>query len=123
MVTTAFSNVVSITVPGTRDGYTPDEALGQQWTGQVLASLSVWFGGATATAALGGYMGEKGMVTETVNVVASFCTKELLDQHRDDVMGLALEMGRAMGQEAVAVVVNGTMHSIDVRASLLAMAA
>lgn len=51
---------------------------------ETLTKLSGWFGGATATDAIGGWQSESGkLVKERITIVYAFCTKMQFTEHID----------------------------------------
>ena len=79
----------------------------------VIKELSVLFGGATASDAVGGWVTESGeIVVEHVTIVYSFCTSEQLKDHFDDIYSIAQRIKKEMTQEAVTLEINGQVKFV-----------
>ena len=101
---------VSIYVPGTVNGNQPALGLQAEQTDLVLNQLSRWFGGATVTDATGGWISENlGLVKESIRLVTSFTDAKGMFKHRGHVMDLASYLAETMGQESVAVELDGKL--------------
>ena len=71
------------------------------------------FGGATATAAVGGWFSQdKGVVTEKITIVYAYCTKEAFTKSSERVLEIAHQMCVEMHQEAITVEYNGKVAFI-----------
>lgn len=102
---------VAVYVPSTTN--VSKECDNSKQTLQVIRELSVLFGGATSTPAVGGWVCENGeVVTEHVNIVYSFCTSEQLREHFDAVLQICERIKLEMSQEAVTLEVNGQVKFI-----------
>ena len=69
------------------------------------------FGGFTSHNAVGGWMSAQGLVEEPVTFVASFTDDHGLNR-LGEVKAFAAKMGRALGQEAVAVEVDQSLQFV-----------
>lgn len=80
---------------------------------RVIKELSLLFGGATASEAVGGWVAESGeTILERVTIVYSFCTSAQLREHFDDVYNIAERIKNEMSQEAVTLEINGQVKFI-----------
>lgn len=80
---------------------------------RVLSKLSDYFGGATASDAIGGWNSiEHGLITERVTIVYSFCKSEQFADHIDDILELCEAIKSEMGQEAVTLEYNGQVKFV-----------
>lgn len=80
---------------------------------QTITELSLLFGGATASQAVGGWVSESGeTVIERVTIVYSFCTSEQLNAHFEDVYNIAQRIKKDMAQEAVTLEINGQVKFV-----------
>lgn len=80
---------------------------------ETLTKLSGWFGGATATDAIGGWQSESGkLVKEHITIVYAFCTKVQFTEHIDELVEYCEKMRDELGQEAVALEYNGQIAFI-----------
>ena len=84
-----------------------------EWIDKTMSLLSSEFGGSTATSALGAWVSNQGdLVKENVTVVFAYARQEQLEQSIDKVYSFCLEMKQALGQEAIALEVNGEMYLV-----------
>ena len=75
---------------------------------KTAALLSELFGGATSTPALGYWMSPAaGLVAEATTVVFAYAADAALQEHVGRVVELCEELKREMGQEAIALEING----------------
>ena len=89
------------------------EGLQEKFTREVLSLFSRWFGGATATDALGGGVsGGAELIVEKVKIVYAFCTKEAFADHLDELLEVCERIKRDMGQEAVTLEYNGQVKFV-----------
>ena len=80
---------------------------------RVAEALSGWFGGATATPAVGYWKSaEAGLVAERTTIVYAFAAEADLSAHIDDVVELCMAIKTEMEQEAVSLEVNGDLYLI-----------
>lgn len=80
---------------------------------KTAALLSELFGGATSTPALGYWMSPAaGLVAEATMVVFAYAADAALQEHVGRVVELCEELKREMGQEAIALEINGEMYFI-----------
>ena len=80
----------------------------------MLDAFGTLFGGSTSIHVLGTWIGLNGQpVREPVNLVYSYCADEHLSGGAENaVLQLAKRMGVEMGQEAVAVEVDGALYLV-----------
>ncbi len=124
MMLTGMKSVAAVVVPGTH-GIALNPNLQREWRDAVIEALAKCFGGATALAGTGGYVrADNGKLElEPVQVVFAFTDADSIEQHRDEVMAVALNMGRDMAQESIGVVLGGEFMLIDVAKSSAVSAA
>jgi len=108
-----LDQIVEIYVPSTVDGNNPAPELHDMWTKRVLEQLASLFGGATAIAGRGSWIGEKGLVLEDVQIVRSYCSKDDLAKYLAHVKNCAARLCSAMSQECVSLVINGELQFIE----------
>lgn len=102
---------VSVYVPSTYN--VSEEVDNSEQVRNVIKELSVLFGGATASNAVGGWIADDGStIIEHVTIVYSFCTSEQLNNHFDDVYAIAMRIKKEMQQEAVTLEVNGQVKFV-----------
>lgn len=106
---------VEVYVPGTVNANQPAPAeFHKQQLTHVKTQLAKMFGGFTAVPAHGGWHSEQhGLIEEPVTVVRAHMSPEQRKQHLPAVFDLARQLARTMGQEAIAVNVDGTMHFVE----------
>ena len=81
---------------------------------KTAALLTELFGGATSTPALGYWMSPAaGLVAEATTVVFAYAADAALQEHVGRVVELCEELKREMGQEAIALEINGEMYFIS----------
>lgn len=79
-------------------------------TASLLADL---FGGSTSTAALGYWLSPvAGLVAEATTVVFAYASDSALQDGIEKVIDLCEELKEEMGQEAIALEINGEMYFI-----------
>lgn len=83
----------------------------KKWVKCAKVQFAELFGGFTSHNAVGGWMSGQGLVEEPVTVVASFTDDHGLNR-LGVVKAFAAKMGRALGQEAVAVEVDHSLHFV-----------
>lgn len=102
---------VSIYVPSTNDVNVPCD--NSEIVKRTIGELSDLFGGATATAAVGGWKSENGeTVLEHVTIVYSFCKSDCLDDNFDRVYAICTRIKEEMRQEAVTLEINGQVSFV-----------
>jgi len=85
-----------------------------KWTRIAQEQFSNWFGGATTSQGEGAWMSEsEGLVTEKVVTVNGHTNADGIKDRIRDVAGLAQEIAADMGQEAVTIIVDNSMHFIE----------
>ena len=100
-----LNSKVAIYVPSTIN--VSEECDNTQYVKNTIKQLSTWFGGATATPAIGGWVSAAGVVVvENVSIVYAFCTTEQLQAHAEDIIALCDSIKHEMGQEAVTLEIN-----------------
>lgn len=96
---------VAVYVPSTIEVDKPTDS--DEIVQRTLSDLSILFGGATATQALGGWVNEKKTTTvEKIHIVYSFCTKKQLRNNIEKVLAICERIKIEMSQEAVALEIN-----------------
>jgi hypothetical protein len=84
-----------------------------EYVKNTIKQLSTWFGGATATPAIGGWVSAAGeVVVENVSIVYSFCTTDDLQKHAEDIIALCKSIKHDMRQEAVTLEINGQVKFV-----------
>ena len=112
-MTTTLTHRIAVYVPGTVNVDRPAGQVQQAWTDQMLDAFGTMFGGSTAIHVLGTWIGLNGQpVREPVNLVYSYCADEHLLGGAQEVVSLAKRMAVEMGQEAVAVEVDGALYLV-----------
>ena len=106
-----LNSKVAIYVPSTMNvNETCDNT---EYVKNTIKQLSTWFGGATATPAIGGWVSAAGeVVVENVSIVYAFCTTEQLQEHATDIIALCESIKHEMGQEAVTLEINGQVKFV-----------
>ena len=107
-----LSAKIAIYVPSTMNvNQTTDNA---KQVNRVLRQLSTWFGGATASDAVGAWVSDTtgATVTEKIKYCFSYCTTDLLNKHIDDVLNLCTALKNEMGQEAISLEINNELYFI-----------
>lgn len=106
-----LSSKITVYVPATNgvDKATDNTAQVEK-TASLLAGL---FGGSTSTAALGYWLSPvAGLVAEATTVVFAYAAEKDLKEHIGEVVELCEELKKDMGQEAIALEINGEMYFI-----------
>lgn len=112
-VTTNLVRRVAVYVPGTCNVDRPAAQLQQQWTDTMLDFFSTLFGGATALRVHGCYRDSAGkLVREPLNMVFAFCDAAVFEMSGSAVVQLARDMGKDMGQECMAIEVDGALYLV-----------
>lgn len=102
---------VKIYVPSTKNVKEAFNAI--EWIDRSLALFSKEFGGATATNALGAWVSHAGeLIKENITMVFSYALQEQLNKSIQTIYDFALEMKKQLGQESIALEVNGKMYLI-----------
>ena len=102
---------VSIYVPSTNN--VDEKVDNSEMVLRVIGLLSDWFGGATASKAVGGWRCNDGqVVVEDVTIVYAFCTDAQLQERAHDVLGVCKMIKNEMSQEAVTLEINGQVKFI-----------
>jgi hypothetical protein len=106
-----LSSKVTVYVPATSGvAQATDNTEQVKKTAALLASL---FGGSTSTAALGYWLSPAaGLVAEATTVVFAYASEADLTAHIGEVVDLCESLKVEMGQEAIAMEVNGEMYFI-----------
>lgn len=106
-----LDNKVSIYVPSTMN--VSNACDNTEYVRNTIKQLSLWFGGATASKAIGGWVSQAGeVVVEDVTIVYSFCTSEQLQEHAHDIVALCQSIKQDMQQEAVTLEIKGQVQFI-----------
>lgn len=106
-----LSSKVTIYVPATA---AVDQAVDNtEQVRETAALLSRLFGGATSTPALGYWLSPAvGLVAENTTVVFAYASDAALQEHIGEVVEHCEHIKTAMGQEAVAMEINGEMYFV-----------
>lgn len=79
----------------------------------IIKELSLLFGGATASDAIGGWVANDGnTVIEKVKIVYSYCTTEQLKANIDTILQICETLKKEMLQEAITLEINGQVKFI-----------
>ena len=79
----------------------------------IIKQLSLLFGGATASDAVGGWVAnDGGTVIEKVKIVYSYCTTEQLKTNIDVILQICETLKKEMLQEAITLEINGQVKFI-----------
>ena len=113
-IETTLTHRIAVYIPGIVHVDRPAGQVQQAWTGQMLDAFGALFGGSTAIHVLGTWIGLDGqLVREPVNLVYSYCSNEhRFGDTQYAVLRLAKRMAAEMGQEAVAVEVDGALYLV-----------
>lgn len=80
---------------------------------EIIKRLSVLFGGATASDAVGGWVANDGQtVIEKIKIVYSYCTSEQLKNNIDTILEICENLKNEMSQEAITLEINGQVKFI-----------
>ncbi|WP_052045009.1 hypothetical protein [Prevotella amnii] len=102
---------VAIYVPSTVD--VDKEVNNEQQVLQIIKKLSLLFGGATASDAVGGWVANDGQtVIEKIKIVYSYCTSEQLKENIDTILEICENLKKEMLQEAITLEINGQVKFI-----------
>lgn len=107
----ALASRVTVYVPGTTAvSHAASNAAQVKATAELMARL---YGGATSSAAVGYWVSEAaGLVKEKTVMVFAYCNQEALENTIDTLVEHCIAMKQAMGQEAIALEVNGAMYLV-----------
>jgi hypothetical protein len=103
-----LSHIVRLYVPSTIDGDIPHD--NQGYVDKVVEDFSVWFGGATAYNALGGWYDGHKVVYESVTIVEAHADN--IDLKIPLVIWLAETVKSELRQQAVAIEVDGVLYLV-----------
>lgn len=108
MISVCLQSKVEIYVPGTvAVDHLADTS---SYVNETARYLSELFGGATVSEDTGYYVTDLGqLIKEPVFIVWAFCSTEQLEKYSPKVIEWAETICRDLGQESVAVVINGQM--------------
>jgi len=102
---------VAIYVPSTNDINKPVD--NSQIVLDVIKELSLLFGGATASDAVGGWISANGeTVIEKVTIVYSFCNNDSLKNNIEQIIEICERLKKDMSQEAITLEINGQVKFI-----------
>src|SRR5947209_4430854 len=110
---TAMNHKISVIIPSTMNvsEVAPKEIV-NKWVRCAKTRFAELFGGFTSQNAVGGWLSqEHGLVEESVTVVSSHTNDKGLNR-LGEVKAFAAKMGKALGQEAVAVEVDSSLQFI-----------
>lgn len=106
-----FSSKITVYVPATNG--VDQAADNSAQVKKTAALLSELFGGATSTPALGYWLSPAaGLVAEATTVVFAYAADTALQEHIEGVVELCEELKQEMGQEAIALEINGETYFI-----------
>ena len=106
-----LSSKVTVYVPATSDVNNAID--NSEYVNKTAALLSQYFGGATSSPAIGYWLSNNvGLVRENTTIVFAYASESDLAAHVDDVVAWCDSMRQEMGQEAVALEINGEMYFI-----------
>lgn len=107
----SLDNNIKIYVPSTVN--VSDSADTSIYVDETMMLLGKCFGGATGHLALGCWVSAGGqLIKERVTIVEAYCDSYALDGHIDNVYEFCLKLKRELGQEAIALEINGVLHLI-----------
>ena len=102
---------VTVYVPSTVDINKPID--NTEYVNNVATKLSNWFGGATATDAVGCWVSPTaGLVREKTTLVFAYCNQTDLENHIDELIDLCEDLKKKMSQDSIALELNGEMNFI-----------
>lgn len=106
-----LASKITVFVPATTHvGKPTNNAVQVQATAEMLSRL---FGGATSSSAIGYWVSESaGLIKEKTTVVFAYCDQTALENHIEAVVDYCKAMKKDMGQESVALEVNGSMYFV-----------
>lgn len=106
-----LNHKVTVYVPGTVGAAEAGNT--EEWVNKAAALLSKSFGGATSTPALGFWLSEvHGLIREKTTVVFAYAAESDLAAGIDAVVDFCTEMRNSLGQEAIALELDGEMYFI-----------
>ena len=109
----ALASRVAVYVPSTTDVNVRDKKLSARIEKETASALSAWFGGATVTEARGYWLSDAaGLIGEDVKIIYSNTTRDALDEHAEDIHGIAEHIKRVMKHEAVSVELDGALYFV-----------
>jgi hypothetical protein len=101
---------VKVFVPSTTAVNKAGDELQGVYVRKFMELMSAEFGGSTSYRAIGAWLSTtEGLVTENVTIVEGFAPDATSEKGLNKVLKLAAKMKRAMGQEAIAIQVNGDL--------------
>jgi hypothetical protein len=101
---------VKVFVPSTTAVNKAGDELQGVYVRKFMELMSGEFGGSTSYRAIGAWLSTtEGLVTENVTIVEGFAPDATFEKGLNKVLKLAAKMKRAMGQEAIAIQVNGDL--------------
>ena len=105
---------ICVYIPSTFDGNKPAKRMQKKAVRKAAQRLSMYFGGATTTKAVGYWVSEeKGLIAEAQTLVYSNTTEEGKTAHLDTVRQFAKAICRWMKQEAVTLEIDGELEFIE----------
>lgn len=106
-----LSSKITVYVPATNG--VNQEVDNTEQVKKTAALLADLFGGSTSTAALGYWLSPAvGLVAEATTIVFAYAADEDLQSHIGEVVDLCEDLKQEMGQEAVALSINGDLYLI-----------
>jgi hypothetical protein len=101
---------VKVFVPSTTAVNKAGDELQAVYIRKFMELMSEEFGGSTSYKAIGAWLSvSEGLVTENVTIVEAFAPDSTFEAGLNKVLKLATKMKKGMGQEAIAIQVNGDL--------------
>lgn len=84
-----------------------------EWVDKALNLLSVEFGGATSSKALGAWTSQNGeLIKENVTIAFAYTSQDKLESKIESIYDFCLDMKKELGQEAIALEINNELYLI-----------
>ena len=101
---------VKVFVPSTTAVNKAGDELQAVYIRKFMELMGAEFGGSTSYKAIGAWLSTtEGLVTENVTIVEAFATDDKFEHGLNQIISLSSKMKKAMGQEAIAIQVNGDL--------------
>jgi hypothetical protein len=101
---------VKVFVPSTTAVNKAGDELQAVYIRKFMELMGAEFGGSTSYRAIGAWLSTtEGLVTENVTIVEAFATDDKFEHGLNQIISLSSKMKKAMGQEAIAIQVNGDL--------------
>lgn len=106
-----LSSKITLYIPATVG--VDQEADNSEQVKRAAALLASLFGGSTSTPAVGYWLSPAaGLIAEKTTVVFAYASDTALQDHVEEVINFCEDLKAEMGQEAVAMEINGDMYFI-----------